>query len=258
MRRTIVVLTLALSTWLLIGCGEDEDKEKAQKRQKDYFGWVLGAGEPTAVALDLDEPDERGQVKVRAYVCDGLGPPRGKAIWFTGTVDQKAIKRRGASATLTAAGGKQKLVIDNISKPSVSGSFTDGDGQRSQFVANPAQDGAGIYEVTLDENLRYRGTSTDGSKLTAKADKRGGTKGTITTADGKGLDFSVQSLALATPAQLSGRGLSKSYKRYIRNNQVPGEYVAVIAPGGSFWLGRSGAVRKGQPGQQIIGLDKKC
>ena len=39
---------------------------------------------------------------------------------------------------------------------------------------------------------------------------------------------------------------------------MPGEYVAVIAPGGSHWLGRSGNVRGGQSGLNIIGLDKKC
>ncbi|MCA1703290.1 MAG: hypothetical protein LC808_08525 [Actinobacteria bacterium] len=256
MRLTTIILVLALSTGVLTGCGDDEEKGKAG--QQGYFGWVLGASEPTAVALEVEKPNEQGKVKVRAYVCDGLGPPRGKAIWFLGTVDGEAVKRRGASATLTAAGGKQKLEIDNITKPSVSGSFRDAKGNKSQFVANPVQDGAGIYEVTLDEKLRYSGTSTDGSKLKAKADRNGGTKGTITTADGEDLAFSVQSLALATPAQLSGRGLSRSYKQYVRNNQVPGQYVAVIAPGGSFWLGRSGDVRGGRPGRNIIGLDKKC
>jgi hypothetical protein len=34
--------------------------------------------------------------------------------------------------------------------------------------------------------------------------------------------------------------------------------VAVFAPGGSHWLGRSGNVRGGQSGANIIGLDKKC
>ena len=259
MRRTITIVALALATGLLAGCGgDDEEETKSEAKEQGYFGWVLGTDQPTAVALEVGQPNEQGQVQVRAYVCDGLGPPEGKAIWFTGMVDSEEIKKRGASATLTAAGGKQKLEIANISEPAVSGSFTDEKGEKSQFVANPSQHGAGIYEVTLDENLRYSGTSTDGSKLTAQADDKGGTKGTITTADGKDLDFTVQSLALATPAQLTERGLSESYKKYVKDNQVPGEYVAVIAPGGSYWLGRSGAVRKGAPGQQIIGLDKKC
>ncbi len=259
MRRLLVILAVAASAGVIVGCGDDDDKEKAEAtKQKDYFGWVLGTKEPTAVALDLDEPDEQGKVKVKAYVCDGLGAPDGKAVWFVGMVDPDEVNARGGSVTLKSASGKERLVIANLSQPAISGSFTTADGEKSQFVANPAQDGAGIYSVTLNENLEYSGTSTDGSKLTAKADEKGATKGTIKTADGEELDFSVQSLALATPAQLSQRAVSDSYKRYVKNNQVPGQYVAVIAPGGGWWLGRSGDVRGGRPGLNIIGLDKKC
>ena len=67
-----------------------------------------------------------------------------------------------------------------------------------------------------------------------------------------------EALALATPARLAARGLPTDYGRYKAVNQVPGEYVAVIAPGGSHWLGRSGNVRGGESGLNIIGLDKKC
>ena len=72
------------------------------------------------------------------------------------------------------------------------------------------------------------------------------------------MTFAVQSLALATPARLAARGLPTDYGQYKAVNQVPGEYVAVIAPGGSHWLGRSGNVRGGSSGVNIIGLDKKC
>ena len=186
MRRLLVVLAVAASAGLIVGCGDDDDKEAAEaKKQKDYFGWVLGAKEPTAVALDLDEPNAQGKVKVKAYVCDGLGPPQGKAVWFVGMVDKAAVNKRGGSVTLKSASGKEKLVIANVSEPAISGSFTDAEGAKSQFVANPAQDGAGIYSVTLNEKLEYSGTSTDGSKLTAKADPQGATKGTIKTADGE-------------------------------------------------------------------------
>ena len=84
------------------------------------------------------------------------------------------------------------------------------------------------------------------------------TEGTITTAAGDELEFTVNSLALATPAALSARGLPDDYRQYVDVNQVPGEYVALIAPGGSHWLGRSGNVRGGSAGLNIIGLDKKC
>ncbi|MEA2467346.1 MAG: hypothetical protein QOJ57_1472, partial [Thermoleophilaceae bacterium] len=64
-------------------------------------------------------------------------------------------------------------------------------------------------------------------------------------------------LALSTPAQLSARGLSASYRKDASRSLVPGEYVAVIAPGGTHWLGRAGNVRGGRPDAEIIGLDKK-
>jgi hypothetical protein len=44
--------------------------------------------------------------------------------------------------------------------------------------------------VTLDENLRYTGISTDGATLEAQADSTTGrTVGTIKPANGKGIDF---------------------------------------------------------------------
>ena len=62
------------------------------------------------------------------------------------------------------------------------------------------------------------------------------------------------------------RGVTKTYPmggemvRALRSVSLTietGEYVAVIAPGGSHWFGRSGDVRSGSPGVFIIGLDKK-
>ena len=144
-----------------------------------------------------------------------------------------------------------------VNEGRVQGSFKDEKGN-SQFAAYPAIDGAGIYEVTLDKDLHYTGVSTDGNKLDAQAEESGKTSGTIETADGDEVEFTVNSLALATPAALQERGLPTDYRKYTKVNQVPGEYVAVIAPGGSHWLGRSGNVRRGQGGRNIIGLDKKC
>lgn len=83
------------------------------------------------------------------------------------------------------------------------------------------------------------------------------TTGTITTAGGTTTSFAIRSLALASPADLAPHGLPEEYRRLVANNQVPGEYVAVIASGGSHWFGGSGDVRAGLPGVNIIGLDKQ-
>ena len=261
MRRITLVVCSALCVGLLSACGSDDKSEKSDKaggKTAVYFGWLLGTSEPAAVAIEVDRPDAKGMSKVRAYVCDGRGEPEGMAIWFAGPLDAAATTRPGANVTLTSAGGDEDLVLDYVADGRVQGSFKDEEGARRQFAAYPAIDGAGIYEVTLDKDLRYKGVSTDGNELVATAEKSGRTAGTITTAAGKKVEFAVQSLSLATPAQLSARGLPTDYRKYAKVNQVPGEYTAVIAPGGSHWLGRSGNVRGGSTGVNIIGLDKKC
>lgn len=136
------------------------------------------------------------------------------------------------------------------------GAFTNADGRTSRFIAYPAFDGGGIYEVTLDENMHYSGTSTDGSTLDGQADDQGNVTGTITTADGKQIDFFTQNMALASAELLTEQGLPTTYRQFSANGRVPGEYVAVVAPGGTHWFGRSGNVRGGSPGANIIGLDK--
>jgi hypothetical protein len=262
--RKLVVLALGLG--LVAACsGSDSAPEAAAPTLPGgaaapsvYFGWVLGTPQITAVAFDVAAPDAQGNRMVRAYVCDGLGPPAGKALWFTGSVDPESTTTGGQTVPLPSAGGNEVLTIDHLSERAVSGAFTNAAGERAQFIAYPGTDGAGIYEVTLSEDLRYTGISTDGSRLEATTNPEGRTEGTITTAAGKTIEFVNQSLALASPAALSSRGLPDTFTQFVDNNQVPGEYVAVIAPGGSHWLGRSGNVRAGSPGANIIGLDKKC
>ena len=255
MRLIVLVISAALCAGLLGACGGDDEKKKSETRV--YFGWLLGSEEVAGVAIEVD-PASNGMNKVRAYVCDGRGEPEGKAVWFGGAADLASTTKPGVNAVLKSAGKKEDLVLEFVNEGRAQGSFTDEDGKRTQFVAYPAIDGAGIYEVTLDKDLHYTGTSTDGNELDAQSDEKGTTEGTIKTADGDDVDFTVRSLALATPAQLKSRGLASDYGKYTKLNQIPGEYVAVIAPGGSHWLGRSGNVRGGSAGVNIIGLDKKC
>ena len=137
------------------------------------------------MAIEVDRADAKGMNKVRAYVCDGRGEPAGMAIWFAGAVDAAATTQPGTSATLTSAGGNEDLVLEYVAGGRVQGSFKDERGARRQFAAYPAIDGAGIYEVSLDQALHYTGTSTDGNTLDATADDGGRTSGTIKTAGGQ-------------------------------------------------------------------------
>jgi hypothetical protein len=250
-----MVVGLVLAAVVAGGCGGDGD-EKAAKPPSVYFGWLLGTETATGIAIQTEDAGG-GKKNIKAYVCDGVGPPKGKAVWFTGPVDTSVTNDVGKTVSLTSAGEREALDVDQFDERLVKGTFTDASGVRSQYVAYPAQAGAGIYEVTLDPKLKYTGTSTDGSKLDAQADKEGLVTGKLTTADDDEIPFAIRTLSLASPAELKARGLAASYRDDAKNSLVPGEYVAVIAPGGTHWLGRAGNVRGGFPAGEIIGLDKK-
>lgn len=254
MKRLALLTTLVLAAAVAGGCGGDD--KKATKTPTVYFGWVLGTPTATGVAIQTDDAGD-GKKTIRAYVCDGLGPPKGKAVWFTGPVDTAITNDVGKIVSLTSASKRETLDFDQFDERLIKGSFVDAKGVRSQYVAYPARDGAGIYEVTLDPSLKYTGTSTDGSKLDAQADRTGLVTGNLETSDGTKIPFAIRTLALASPAELGARGLSTSYRKDASHSLIPGEYVAVIAPGGTHWLGRIGNVRAGSPGSEIIGLDKK-
>ena len=253
-RGMLVVIALAMLAGLAVAAASDEGKHRGG--QDVYCGFLLNTPRLGAVALDLAAPDRAGKRALRAYVCDGFGPPQGMAIWFTGTFAGKP--EAGNPQTFVSVSTHEQLLITGINDRGVYGAFTDAAGATAHFVAYTAIDGAGIDDVTLDERLRYTGISTDGSKLEARVAGDNAVVGTIKPAGGKRISFKVHNLALASPADLAAHGLSEDYRNYAANSQVPGTYVAVIAPGGSHWFGRSGFVRAGAPGSEIIGLDKKA
>jgi hypothetical protein len=254
----------ALAVILLVGCGGGEQQQQQQQQGNQpqeqrnvYFGWLLTATtDMAAVALEVGAAAQQETREIVAYVCNGLGPPDGMAVWFKGPVSEQTVQQLGAQVDLTSPGGQETLRIGYLTDREVRGTFTIAEGQTSRFIAYPAVDGAGIYEVTLDEDLNYSGISTTGDKLEGQADREGNVEGTITIAGGEKIEFFTQSMALASTANLNEQGLSTKYKQFAENNQVPGEYVAVVAPGGAHWFGRSGNVRGGSPGANIIGLDK--
>ncbi len=258
-------LVLLLALGLLVGCAGGGQEEAAAQEEEEgeehnvYFGWLLGTSDIVAVAFDVGPLDEEGARDVRAYVCDGLGPPDGMAIWFRGPVSEETVNQLGESESLTSAGGQETLLIEHLDDNGVSGAFTGADGERHRFDASPAQSGAGIYAVTVNEDRSVSGTSTDGLELEAQIDEEGNVEATISSADGQEIVSSRGvGLAFASAADLAERGLPTTYRQFGENTFVPGEYVAVISPGSRYWLGRSGNVRGGTAGNNIIGLDKAC
>jgi hypothetical protein len=254
MKRAASFVGLALVAAGLAVVVSGQGRHRGQ--QDVYFGYLLGSPRLAGVAFDVAAPDRNGKRLLRAYVCDGLGVPDGMAVWFKGEIPAD-LESATFPASFTSVGGQETLTITVMNDRRVLGVFSEASGARASFASYPAIDGAGIYQVTLDEGLRYTGISTDGARLDAQANGEGTTVGTIKPAQGKAVDFTVHSLALASPGELAAYGLSQSYLDYAAFNQVPGSYVAVIAPGGSHWFGRSGAVQLGRPGLEIIGLDKK-
>jgi hypothetical protein len=67
--------------------------------------------------------------------------------------------------------------------------------------------------------------------------------------------FDVLSLARLPKSDLEASGLPSGFTDYADTSHVPDSYIAVISPGGAFWLGRNGDVRGGKPGNNIIGND---
>jgi hypothetical protein len=183
------------------------------------------------VGVHLSEPDANGKRTARVYVCDGKATDDGGfALWFKGEVVE------GGETALTAAGRTEKLTL--TVGDTVTGTVSFDDGVAHTFDAPPSVNGAGIYNVTVGADGSYVGRSTLGDVLDAKLEGDPQTvSGTVTPRDAKSIPLHHM------PAL---------------NNIVPGTFVAV-----GWWneetqhlamSGRSGDVRGGAPGLNVIGL----
>lgn len=198
-----------------------------------YFGKV--AFERDVVGVKVDTPAADGRRRVRIYVSDSEPEPRGDVEWFTGNVP-------GSSASLTSASGKAKVVF-TFTDDLVSGTITFADGRRRRFFALPAGDGAGIYVVTVSAGGQIVGASEEGSTLTARQEGAV-VRTTITTPAGRRFTNHPTDLTRALAYSVKGN--------------KPDTYLAIVAPRGRFIFGRSGDVRGGTAGLNIIGIDKAC
>lgn len=198
-----------------------------------YFGRV--AFERDVLAVKVDQPDAQGNRRFRAYFSDSEPEPAGDLEWFSG-------QAAGNAVSLTSVGGGARLRA-SIEAGLVAGTITYADGRTRRFFALPAGQGAGIYDVTVTPDGVMQGTSEEGGRLTARQDGDFVTT-SLTTPDGQTFEN--------RPADLT-RTL-----RYLQKGNEPDAYVAIVAPRGRFIFGRSGNVRGGSTGVNIIGLDKLC
>jgi hypothetical protein len=202
-----------------------------------YFGRLRFQSD--VLLIDINEPTvAAGPRTVRAYVSDGEPEPDGEVEWFSGEFS-------GDSFSLTAASGNAQIT-GTVTTAGVSGTVTYAGGEPLALFAGPAGQGAGVYDVTVDASSRITGTSEEGGSLDFT---RTGfvIDGAITTPAGTELEVRIYDLvrALRYPdAELIGT--------------VPDTYVAFVAPRARYIVGRSGDVRGGSAGTNIIQIDNNC
>ena len=197
-----------------------------------YYGRV--ALTTDKLAFDVNPlPDGRRQV--RAYTSDAEPEPEGDIEWFSSPIS-------GDAFTITSASGNARIQ-GTIGADGVGGMLTLPDQPARRYFAAPAGEGAGIYDVTVAADRAHTGTSEEGGKLQLSY-QEGMVMGTVTGADGKSVD-------------LLGADLLHAFRMGVEGSK-PDTYVAFAAPRGRYLIGRSGNVRGGSTGVNIIGLDKKC
>jgi hypothetical protein len=197
-----------------------------------YYGRVAMTTDKLAFDIN-DLPDGRRQL--RAYVSDAEPEPEGDIEWFTSPIT-------GNTFTITSA-SRNARIEGSIAADGVSGMLTLPDQPARRYFAGPAGEGAGIYDVTVQQDRGHTGTSEEGGKLELIY-KDGMVSGKVTAPNGRAVD-------------LLGADLTHAYRLGVEGS-LPGTYVAFAAPRGRFLIGRNGDVRGGSSGVNIIGLDKKC
>jgi hypothetical protein len=197
-----------------------------------YYGRV--AMTTDKLAFDINQM-AGGQRQLRAYVSDAEPEPEGDIEWFSAPIS-------GDTFDVTSASRNARLQ-GRIEADGITGMLTLPDGVARRYFAGPAGEGAGIYDVTVADDRTHTGTSEEGGRLELTY-RDGMVMGKVTPPTGQ-------------PVDLLGADLTHAFRFGIEGS-LPGTYVAFAAPRGRFLIGRSGDVRGGRPGLNIIGLDKKC
>jgi hypothetical protein len=240
--------TMVVSRHGLVQVGRGGDDLKAGKPDEKIISLDLAAsGLPTEgiyygrlsrtihqLAVSVDPADAQGNRRMRTYLSDGL--PDGDIEWFVGNVPPSG------TINLTSA-SKNATLTGQLTATDARGTVRLAKGDSHPWFAVPAGDGAGIYEIDVSADKHYTGTSEKGEKLDLRQDGHAIT-GNITTPDGRRVDVIAYDLTHVFS--------------YSRQGSQPDHYLAFASPAGRYFIGRSGDVRGGTSGTNIIGLDKAC
>ena len=187
-----VFVSALVALSLMAGCGGGGAQQGVSQEQSapPATGTFVGeaSDEDAFVAIVAASPDkEEGQERdVRAYLCDGEGVTE----WFTGRAD-------GNELNLTSEG--DALLEGNLSTEASTGTITLEEDRTLTYTAELARGVAGLYNVTISEEGRVRGTSETGGllegQLGADAEMRGEEArliiGTFTSAEGQEVGLEV-------------------------------------------------------------------
>ncbi|MFP5316823.1 MAG: hypothetical protein ACLGI2_00855 [Acidimicrobiia bacterium] len=199
-----------------------------------YHGRVAGTTDRLNFEL-AQQPD--GSRVLRSYVSDSEPEPAGDIQWFADPIT-------GQEFAMTSKMGDARIT-GTITNEGIAGEITLPDGVARRYFAAPSGQGAGIYTVEVTQDRRHTGTSEQGGRLDLRYEGEHGTViGTITSPEGQSFP-------------MLGADLAHAFK-YAEEYSKPDTYTAFVAPRGRYVFGRSGNVRTGSGGLNIIGLDKKC
>jgi hypothetical protein len=187
-----VLVSALVALSLMAGCGGGGAQQGVSQEQSapPATGTFVGeaSDEDAFVAIVAASPDEEeGQERdVRAYLCDGEGVTE----WFTGRAE-------GNELNLTSEG--DALLEGNLSTEASTGTITLEEDRTLTYTAELARGVAGLYNVTISEEGRVRGTSETGGlvegQLGGEAEMRGEEArliiGTFTSAEGQEVGLEV-------------------------------------------------------------------
>ncbi len=241
-RRWLVPLVVALV--FLPACGDSSDDDATTPAAgptstalDDRLAELSGAGvfvggvamTGNLVSIHYDDPGDRN-AGMKMFVTDGT--PGGTAEWFEGTAP-------GGRFTLTSSSGKA-TVEGTIEDFDTDGTLTLADGVTRNFFTRPAGDGAGTFEVTIDAAGEWKGTSLNGSTLTAR--QTGNlVEGAVVSSGGERYPFRHNDLTRRLGYPVPG-GAADSY-------------LTIVTRQATEIQGRGGDVKGGRPSENVVALD---
>ena len=242
-RRTMVGRSLAIALGvvstggLVAACGSNESAGATGQAGATKVGGLVYVGAledvDDSISVAFHFNGTQAADKARAYLCDGKNTDQnGLAAWFLGTVGD-------GPAGLTAVDKSATITFTpELNGAVVTGEASLADGRKSRFVAARWENGSGIYDVTVGADGSYTGKSTAGDTMvgTIKGSDLSTVQATITMANGQTAKVHVPKLKNLPPSPAD-------------------TYTALALRVDDLLMihGRSGDIRKGAPGNNIIG-----